>query len=216
MNEAKKTGLFWVVAAVVLVATTIVTWPKSAVDDSETLGTLINEPLFSTFKDPLSVASMKIVTFDEEQGKLANFEVSKDPETGDWTIITRKGYPADAVEQMKNAANALVDLKVLDIVPCTREDHDDLGVVEPKMEDLSVGDEGVGRLVTFRDASKNIVASLIIGDRVKDNEEQLYVRIPGQDPVYVVALDDAPLTTKFQDWIEDDLLKLSSIDIDQM
>ncbi|MGB7346351.1 MAG: hypothetical protein WBD20_19185 [Pirellulaceae bacterium] len=70
--------------------------------------------------------------------------------------------------------------------------------------------------MTFRDADKKVVASLIIGDNVKDADGQVNVRIPGQDPVYIVALDDKPLTTKFQDWIEEDLLKLSSIDIETM
>ena len=62
---------------------------------------------------------------------------------------------------------------------------------------------------------KNL-ASLIIGDAVKDREGQRYVRKPGQDPVYVVALDDSPLTTQFNAWIEDDLLQLSSIDIENV
>ena len=172
--------------------------------------------LYEKFKDPNAAASMKIVTFDEAQGTLSNFEVRKDPETGDWTIPSRDGYPADAVEQMKNAANSLVDLKILEFIEANVEDHDDFGVIEPKLEDLNVGDEGVGRLVTFKDGDQKAIASVIIGDRVKDSDDQIYVRKPGQDPVYVVALDDAPLTTKFQDWIEEDLLKLSSIDVEDL
>ena len=89
-------------------------------------------------------------------------------------------------------------------------------MAEPKLEDLEVGDTGVGRLVTFKDESQNNLASLIIGDAVKDREGQRYVRKPGQDPVYVVKLDDTPLTTQFNAWIEDDLLQLSSIDIENV
>ncbi len=216
MNELKKTGIFWAVTAVMLLIATVIAWPTSDDTDENSLNSLIGQPLIPGFKDPMSVASMKIVSFDEAQGTLSNFEVAKDSESGDWTIVSRKGYPADAVEQVTNAANSLIALKVLDVVPCTREEHDDLGVVEPKLESLNVGDEGVGRLVTFRDADKKVVASLIIGDRTKDADDHVNVRIPGQDPVYIVKLDDAPLTTKFQDWIERDLLKLSSIDIDEM
>ncbi len=159
---------------------------------------------------------MKIVTFDEGQGTLETFEVRKDRESGAWTIPSRDGYPADAVQQMKNAANSLVDLRILDTVFAEPSDHQDFGVVEPNLEDLNVGDEGVGRLVTFKDDEQKTLASLIIGDPVKDQQGQLYVRIPNQDPVYVVALDDTPLTTKFQDWIEEDLLNLSSIDIKEL
>ncbi|QDT10071.1 DUF4340 domain-containing protein [Planctomycetes bacterium K23_9] len=216
MNELKKTGIFWAVTAVMLLIATVIAWPTSDNADPNSLSELVGEPLIPKFKDPLTVASMKIVSFDEAEGTLSNFEVAKDTESGDWTIVSRKGYPADAVEQVTNAANSLISLKVLDVVPCTREDHDDLGVVEPKLEELNVGDEGVGRLVTFRDTDKKVVASLIIGDSVKDAPEQINVRIPGQDPVYIVALDDKPLTTRFQDWIEEDLLKLSSIDVDAM
>jgi hypothetical protein len=176
----------------------------------------VNQDLFPEFKDPISAASMKIVTFDEEQGKLATFEVRKDRESGLWTIPSRDGYPADAVDQMKDAANALISLKILDVQPVSPEDHDDLGVAEPKLEDLEIGDTGVGRLVTLKDESQQTLAALIIGDEVKDREGQIYVRKPGQDPVYVVALDDSPLTTKFNTWIEDDLLQLSSIDVENM
>ncbi len=216
MNELKKTGIFWAVTAVMLLIATVIAWPTADSADSGSLSELVGTPLIGSFKDPLAVASMKIVSFDENEGTLSNFEVAKEADSGDWTIVSRKGYPADAVEQVTNAANSLIDLKVLDVVPCTREDHDDLGVVEPKLEDLKIGDEGVGRLVTFKDADKQTIASIIIGDRVKDSDEQINVRIPGQDPVYIVALDDKPLTTKFQDWIEEDLLKLSTIDVNEI
>ncbi len=215
MNETKKTGLFWVAAGVSLAIAAAVAWPSASRDDGG-VAPLINTDLFAEFKDPLTAASMKIVTFDEEQGKLATFEVRKDRESGAWTIPSRDGYPADAVEQMKDAANALVDLKILDVQTENAEDHDDLGVAEPKLEELEVGDTGVGRLVTFKDASQKNLASLIIGDPVKDREGQRYVRKPGQDPVYVVSLDDSPLTTQFNAWIEDDLLQLSSIDIENV
>ena len=216
MNEVKKTGIFWAVALVMAVVAAVVTWPTSPGERSDVDGVPIEGSLFKEFKDPLLAASLKIVTFDEEQGQLAQFEVRKDPETGNWTIPSRDGYPADAVEQMTNAANSLVDLKVLDKPTTNAEDHAKMGVIEPKLEALKIGDEGVGRLVTFKDVNQKVIASIILGDAVKDRPGQIYVREPGQDLVYVVALDDTPLTTNFQAWIEDDLLKLSSIDIDQM
>ena len=215
MNEVKKTGLFWAAAGVAAAIAAVVAWPTASRDEGG-VSAQVNQDLFGKFKDPLTAASMKIVTFDEEQGKLAMFEVRKDRESELWTIPSRDGYPADAVEQMKDAANSLVGLKILDVQTENAEDHDDLGVVEPKLEDLEVGDTGVGRLVTLKDESQTTLASLIIGDPVKDREGQRYVRRPGQDPVYVVSLDDAPLTTQFNAWIEDDLLQLTSIDIEDV
>ncbi|MCO8122731.1 DUF4340 domain-containing protein [Stieleria sp. TO1_6] len=216
MNETKKTGIFWGVAAVVALIAAIVAWPTAPREDSQSFDPLIGEPLFAEFKDPLGAASLKIITFDDQQGELANFEVRKNPQTGLWTIPSKGGYPADAVEQMRDAANSLVDLKILDVPTDNPEDHTGMGVVEPKLEDLEVGDEGVGRMVTFKDQSQKVLASLIIGNQVKEQPGQLYVRKPGQDPVYVVSLDDAPLTTNFQDWIEEDLLQLTSIDVDNV
>jgi hypothetical protein len=212
MSEATKTLTFCGVAAVLAGLATFVAWPSATKPTDEQAGKM----LFAQFKDPLAAASMKIVTFDEEQGKLDTFEVRKDRETELWTIPSRDGYPADAIEQMKVAANALVDVKILDVQTTNAEDHDDLGVVEPKMETLEVGDEGVGRLVTFKNKKQETLASMIIGDSVKDDESKRYVRIPNQDPVYVVKFDDSSLTTNFTDWIEDDLLQLSSIDIEQV
>ncbi|KAA5545563.1 DUF4340 domain-containing protein [Roseiconus nitratireducens] len=216
MNETKKTGIFWAIAAATLLIAAIVAWPSSTQDETSLVDGLVGTKLFAEFKDPLAAADLKVVTFDDAQGELRNFEVRKDSENGLWTIPSKGGYPADAVEQMRDAANSLVDLKVLDVPTDNPEDHPGMGVVEPKLEDLDVGDEGVGRLVTFKDAEQQVLASLIIGAPVKGQEGQLYVRKPGQDPVYVVSLDDSPLTTKFNDWIEQDLLQLSSIDVNDL
>lgn len=210
MNEGKKTGAFWAAAAVMLAVGLFVAWPASTENESPYSP---GKPLFEKFKDPLTAANLKIITFDEEQGQLGTFEVRRDSESGQWTIPSRKGYPADAVEQMRDAANALVGLNILDVQTENQGDHAALGVVEPKLEDLQVGDTGVGRLVTFKDESQQTLASLIIGNPVKNEEGKIYVRKPGQDPVYVVKMDDTVLSTKFQDWIEDDLLQMSSIDI---
>ncbi|PAY20674.1 hypothetical protein CKO51_05055 [Rhodopirellula sp. SM50] len=216
MNETQKTGIFWGVAVVVALIAAIVSWPSSNNDDGGNIGSVIGTPLFSEFKDPLTAASLKIVTFNEAQGELKNFEVRKDAESGLWTIPSKGGYPADAIEQMRDAANALVGLDVLDVPTDNPEDHAGMGVVEPKLEDLEPGDEGVGRLVTFKDSSQKVLASLVVGNEVKGQEGQVYVRKPGQDPVYVVKLDDTPLSTEFQEWIEEDLLQLSSIDIENV
>ncbi len=89
-------------------------------------------------------------------------------------------------------------------------------MIEPDLDNLKIGDDGVGRLVAFKDSEQKTLASLIIGNKVKDEEGKVYVRKPGQDPVYVVKFDDSTLTTRFQDWIEEDLLQLSSIEIEEL
>lgn len=210
MSEGTKTASFWGVAAVAVAISAVAAWPRSAVEPQ---ASLVGQPLFEEFTDPMIAASLEIITFDEEQGRPAKFEVGKQGESELWTIKSRGGYPADAFEQMQKAATALVGLKILDVQTRNPEDHDDLGVIEPNLEKLQTGDVGVGRLVSFRDTSNNRLASLVIGDRVKDDPSKRYVRIPGQDPVYVVTLDESDLTSNFRSWIEEDLLRLSSIEI---
>ena len=213
MNESTKTGIFWGIAAVMLVIAVFVSWPTPNRGGDKPIA---GQPLFKEFEDPLTAANLRVVTFDETLGQLETFEVRKDAETGRWTIPSRQGYPADATEQMADAANSLIGLKILDVQTANPEDHDDLGVVEPKLEDLQVGAEGVGRLVTFKDETQDTIASLIVGNEVEGEEGKVYVRKPGQDPVYVVNLDDKPITTRFEDWIEEDLLQLSSIDVREL
>ncbi len=199
MTEGTKTASFWVAAIAALGVAGAAAWPKNVV---EAQPSNVGQPLFEEFTDPMSAASLEIITFDEEEGRPAKFEVGKQDESELWTIKSHGGYPADALEQMRDAATALVGLKILDVQTRNAEDHDDLGVVEPNLEKLKSGDVGIGRLVTFRDASNNRLASIVIGDAVKDDPEKRYVRIPGQDPVYVVKLDESHLTSNFRRWIE--------------
>ena len=210
MSEGTKTVSFWGVALVSVVVASIAAWPRSVVEPQ---ASLVGQPLFEEFTDPSIAASLEIITFDEDQGRPAKFEVGKQPGSELWTIKSRGGYPADAFDQMQKAATALVGLKILDVQTRNAGDHDDLGVIEPNLEKLQTGDVGIGRLVSFRDASNNRLASIVIGDRVKDDPTKRYVRIPGQDPVYVVTLDESDLNSNFRNWIEDDLLRLSSIEI---
>jgi len=210
MNEGTKTGLFWALAALLVGLAVFVNWP-TATDEQALVA--INKPLFEEFKDPLAAANLRIVSFDETLGQLEAFEVAKDRSTGLWTIPSRQGYPADAASQMEKAATAFLGLRILDVKTDKAEEHAAFGVIEPNLEKLSVGDAGVGRLVTIKDGDGKNLATLIIGKTVKDIPSHRYVRKPGQDPVYEVELDDSPLTTQFRQWIEEDLLKLDTFDI---
>jgi hypothetical protein len=210
VNEGTKTGIFWAAALTLVSAATYASLPAKQVNETDSL---IGNPLFPTFTDPLAANNLRVVSFNADQGEITRFEVAKDATSGVWSLPSRNNYPADASEQMQKAANALVGLKVLDIQTENKEDHAKLGVVEPKPETLQVGDEGVGRLVAIRGDKNASLANLIIGNAKGADGKQRYVRIPGQDPVYVVNLDDTVFSSRFDDWIEKDLLQLSSIDI---
>jgi len=86
---------------------------------------------------------------------------------------------------------------------------------------VKVGMTGVGQLVEIRDASGNKLARLIVGKEDKrpasgdgsPGRTLRFVRRAGQDRVYRVELDTSKFTTRFDDWIEKDLLKISPWDV---
>ncbi len=212
MTEGVKTLIYLGIALVVAV-TAFVSRPRRievALDEK------IGEVLFTNFDDPSKAASMDFVRYDSEMGELRNFKVARDPQSGAWTIPTNAGYPADAEQRMRDAALMLVDLRVLGIASEVPGDHAYFGVLEPDRERLRLGDDGVGQLLTFKDAKDQNLAGVIIGKTVRGAEDQRYVRIPGQDVVYVVRIDPSQLSTRFQDWIEQDLLKLNAFDIEEV
>ncbi|NBV47198.1 MAG: DUF4340 domain-containing protein, partial [Planctomycetia bacterium] len=128
---------------------------------------------------------------------------------------------ADAKDQLAAAATELIERPVLDVVSDSPGDHETYGVIEPDPEKVKVGMTGVGQLVEIRDASGNKLARLIVGKEDKrpagagpsSGRSLRFVRRAGQDRVYRVELDTSKFTTKFDDWIEKDLLKISPWDV---
>ena len=216
VNDTTKTGIFLAAGLLMATASFLIVRPSTTDVEQDGLEALRNQPLFKDFTDPLAATELKIVSFDADNGKPVTFEVRKNPSSKVWTIPSRADYPADAVNQMKTAANGLIDLTVLDIPTDNAGDHKEMGVIDPTEDSVKTADSSVGKLVTFKDEKRDTIASLIIGKPVKDQPGQLYVRKPGQSPVYVVALDEATITSNFQAWIEADLLQLSSIDVQQI
>ena len=174
--------------------------------------------LFPELADAAKAASLEIVSYDDELSTLHPFKVIQSG--GVWVLPAHQNYPADAKEQLAAAATALVDLKKLDVVSGSPGDHETYGVIEPDPEKIKPGMTGVGQLVEIRDASGNKLARLVVGkeDKRRTGPEGAgrtlrFVRKAGQDPVYRVDIDTTKLTTRFGDWIEKDLLKLSPWDV---
>ena len=212
MSEGVKTIIFAIVALVVAVAAVVSRPRQEELNVREGIG----KPLFKEFDDPSKAASMKIVKYDEELGQISTFEVARDKKTGAWVIPSHASYPADVKERMRDAALMLVDLPILGVPTEMPGEHSLFGVVAPDKDKIDVGEEGVGVLVTFEDKKGQDVASLVIGKKAKDREDQRFVRIPRQDAVYAVKIDPDKLSTKFEDWIEKDLLQLESWDIEDV
>lgn len=206
MNETHKTLTFFAIAAVACAAAY---WaqPTTADFDVETLeGTELTEPF-----DDEKAKRMKIVRFDEDSATLTEFEVAE--ENGVWSIPSKGGYPADAERQMAEATTGVMDREILNVVSNNAGDHEQFGVIDPTSPKLTAGQTGVGKRVTLYDEKDDPLVDIVIGKPVKNSENQHYVRNANYDAVYVVEINPEDFSTTFEDWIEDDLLKLSTLDI---
>jgi hypothetical protein len=211
VSEGQKTGIFAVIAGVVALLAWATT-SRNVVVNAKT--SRIGQAIFEKFNDPLTAASLKLLRYDSSKEQMDEFEVSKDRKTGVWSIPSHESYPADASKQMADAATLFVGLKALDVASEKREDQALFGVIAPDKQKEDQGGDGVGMLVQMRDEKGEMLADIIIGKDVDGNKKKRFVRIPSEDVIYVAELDTTPLTTEFKQWIEPDLLQLSSTDIE--
>ncbi len=210
MNESIKTVIF-VAVAMVVVATVWATRPSV---DISTGSSAVGEELFPEFTDPLAATSMEIVKYDEETGEVKTFKVAQ--VDGIWSIPSHDDYPADAQNQLAEAASSVMSLKILALVSENLGDQQEYGVVDPADKNLKPGSTGVGARVTMKDKDGNVLLALVIGKRDEEQAQLRYVRRVGQDPIYEVKVGTDKLSTKFADWIKPDLLNLSPWEIRQM
>ena len=211
MQDGPKTLIF-VAAAGVLSLTAWFSYPKPRqVNVKEGVG----KELFA-FEDPGDAASLEIVRYLEDLGEIHTFKVAKNPQTGAWTIPSHSDYPADAEQQMRDAALSLIGIKALDVATEDPAEQVLYGVVAPDAQNLKMGDQGVGLKVEVEDAKGQKLVSLIVGKQVKGSQNQRFVRRPGQDVVYVAEIDPSKLSTRFEDWIEPDLLKINPLDVESL
>lgn len=206
--EAKKTLTFILVAGMALLVA-LEPWRPAPPDTS--VPKEVGQKLFPDFSNPLAAKSLEIVKFNEETAAMRDFKVAQTG--GVWSIPSHSNYPADAKEHMAEAATALMDLKILNLASDRTGDQKEYGVITPDPAKLRVGMTGVGTRVTVRDGKDKVLADLVIGKEVKDQPDLRYVRRADRDQIYTVNIKTDKLSTKFQDWIEKDLLKLNTFDV---
>lgn len=211
MNENTKSALF-VGAALLTVAAALAMRPQSINVDAEA-DSRTGQNLVKSF-DPEQAKRLRITRFDEDTATLSEFEVAS--REGVWTLPSKGGYPADAQQQMGEAAAGVMDRQVLRIASKLAADHAEYGVIDPKSPKLEVGQSGVGLRVAMLDERNDPLIDVIIGKQVKGAENQRFVRLDGQDIVYVCEIDPSKFSTKFEDWIEADLLKINTWDLAQV
>ena len=207
MTEITKTMIYVGVAFVLGIAAFFNRPEPPGVDPFDEVG----KQLFPNFVDANAANSLEISQYDEELSRFEQFKVAQID--GRWSIPSHQNYPADASDQLRDAATLLIDLEVIDVASDLASDHAMLGVIEPDREKVESGAEGVGTAVEMQDEEGQELAHLIIGKIFNEANGLRFVRKPDHDRVYVTAIDPEKLTTKFSDWIEDDLLEMSSWDI---
>ena len=221
MNETVKTSIFVLLAAA-LVAGAIVSRPTLNDFRPEEM---IGKPLFPQFTDPLAIKSLEIVKLDAT-GERNDFHVVE--VNGIWSIPSHDNYPADAKDQMGKVAETLTDLKVLEIIPPEESGIDSVafqiqyGVIDPSSDNTSPG-EGIGIKIALSGADNETLVNLIVGKEVSGRTSQdmmdgektnlRYVRIANQSPAYVVSVEPSQFSTNFDQWIEKNLLNISTLDI---
>ncbi|MCA9187419.1 MAG: DUF4340 domain-containing protein, partial [Planctomycetales bacterium] len=159
---------------------------------------------------PFAAKSLKVVEYNAELGESKSFEVAQ--LNNQWVIPSHHNYPADAADRLKEAATLLLDLEVISKVSDDASSHELYGVVEPA-ENTEPGKKGVGKLIQLENEKGDRLAQIVVGAEVPEKSNLRHVRVPGQSAVYVVEIDPSKVSTKFEDWIEQDLLKLNAFDL---
>ena len=208
MSELRKTSMFGG-AAVVLVALALLITPRRAAPDAFFD---VGETFFADFTDPETATTLEVVQFDDETAAAATFRVTN--RNGLWTIPSHHDYPADGAERLANTAAGVIAITKDDFRSDNVTDHESFGVIDPLDESVSTL-RGRGRRVTFKGASEQVLADLIIGDPVEGRPGYRFVRVPDQNRVYA-AQTDIGLSTQFNDWIETNLLGVERADVQRV
>lgn len=201
MTETNKT-LIYAVAALVLVA---LSWllapsqitPEAFLDQGELF--------FPEFTDPNEATTLEVIEYDESTGAARPFKVTF--QNGLWTIPSHHNYPADAADRLARTAAGVIDIRKDDFRTDNVAEHEACGVIDP-LDESSAGLSGRGKRVTLKAADGSVLADFIVGKEVLSHQGFRFIRVPGQNRVYSSRVN-LELTTRFEDWINRDLLATS-------
>jgi hypothetical protein len=204
-SELLKTGLFVAAAGVALA---VAAWVEPGAYKAEVFDD-VGQPFFPRFTDVNDVRAIEVVDYDEAEATARPLKVEM--RRGRWVIASHYDYPAEARDRLAQTAASLLDLKREQVVSDQWEEHGAYGVIDP-LDSKNPSLQGRGKRVTLRDAGGLALAELVLGSPVKDKAGYRYVRVPGEKRTYAVRIDSDP-SANFGDWVEANLLRLSSSDI---
>ncbi len=228
-QELTRTGIFAAVAAVAVVAAFAVDRLSQPEEIKEY--EMVGEAFFPDFTEPGKVKALEVHSYDEDSGKVVNFEVAYEDKA--WRLKSYLDYPAEADERLAKTAASMIGIERAALAGRRENQYAKFGVEDPtnpNLEDPSTA----GSLIVLKDEDGEVLAKYIIGKKVdgtgEDEEDtpdddihapareaaraQYYVRVPSDTETETyrafVTLD---LSTKFEDWIDPDLLQVESNDI---
>ncbi len=203
MNREMRKTLVFVVAAALMSGAAIIPMADrasrpEAFDDQ-------GRKFFDDF-DPNAATTLEVIDYDPATAQVLPFKVTN--KAGRWVIPSHYDYPADAKQRLVDTATGVIGLTKDSIRSDRVDDHEAFGVIDP-LDTKATSLKGIGKRVTLKDGSEKVLADFIIGKEVKDHPDQRYVRVPGQKRSYGVNVK-VDLSTRFADWIETNLLKLTA------
>jgi Domain of unknown function (DUF4340) len=200
MNNETKTTLYFVCAAVLLSLIAFAMSPKRITPESFADQ---GQAFFPDFTDPNVATTLEVIEYDTATASPVPFKVSfKD---GRWTIPSHYDYPADGKDRLAKTAAGVIDVKKDDLRSTNSADQEACGVIDPSEATTTI--RGRGTRVTLRGTGDQILADFIVGKPVEGREGFRFVRVPGTNRIYACRMN-IELSTKFEDWIETDLLKV--------
>ncbi|MDA2933917.1 DUF4340 domain-containing protein [Acidobacteria bacterium AH-259-D05] len=208
MSEIQKTMTLAGVA-ILLVLSALLTAPTKITPD-----TFLDrgEPFFPEFTDPNVATTLEVIEFNQETATARPFKVTF--KEGRWTIPSHHDYPADGKDQLATTAAGVIEIKKDDYRSDNVADHEAFGVIGP-LDETATTLKGRGKRVTIKGKSDEILADLIIGNSVEGRSNLRLVRLPDQKRVYAARVD-IEISTKFEDWIERDLLQVERRNVNQI
>ncbi len=207
MNETKKT-YYYIGVALVLVLLAFVFSPDRITPDAFLDQ---GEPFYPDFTDPNKATTLEVINYDASSGTAHPFKVTfKD---GHWTIPSHNDYPADGQERLAQTAAGVIDIKKDEFRSDNVYEHEAFSVIDPLSE--TAGLTGRGQKITIKGENDKILADFIIGNEIEGRENFRYVRTPETNRVYAVRMN-IDISTKFEDWINRDLMSLAKDQINQI
>jgi len=208
MSEMAK-SMSWAAAALILAALAFFTAPsRPAPDDFLDRG----EVFFPAFTNPNDAKTLEVIEFNEETAEATPFKVTF--RSGRWTIPSHNDYPADGEDQLARAAAGVIGIEKDDFRTDNVSDHEACGVLDP-LDEAATSLKGRGRRITIRGESDQVLADLILGRTLPDRPGFRFVRLPDQKRVYVSKVD-LEISSKFQDWIDKDVLDVDRYSISRV